>query len=78
MNASELSFSGKSLLSSKTVWGAAIASIPWMSDLFATAASTPGIPHALSIGLGALGTGLVVIGRILASKQITTILPEAK
>lgn len=72
-----LTDASKSVLGSKTIWGAVIAAVPLAQGEIANALATPGLPHWLVVSLGVVGFSLTLVGRISATHTITSVLPQS-
>lgn len=63
----------KSLISSQTFWGIAIASIPWLQDELTQISALPNLPHWAILVTGLLGSLIALVGRVSADKKISSI-----
>lgn len=71
----------KSLVESRAFWGAVLALIAIVAKAFnvpqlAAWAIDPNTLDAMLTTVGALGTGLAIFGRMIATRQITSVLPQ--
>ena len=71
----------KSLVESKTFWGALLALIAVVATGFgqstlAAWAGDPATVNTILSGIGTIGAVLAIVGRMTATKQITSVLPQ--